>query len=490
MAGRPRSQKPKTTASRSSSTPATESGDTAAPDYASLHIWQFQPVRDVLWVGAVLAFLWVGYLLSAVTVPLLVALLLAYLVEPLVQRLSAHPRLSRPVVVAALLSTVGVAVLVAVLITTVLVVNQTNQLLTKLADGTYQAKARQLATTASAWVDDLSAQASGLFGAGDAGSGAATGPEDAGATSPPVPAPNAGDGEASSGASDEANAEAPTGAGADAGTRPDAQDAHVRAIVREELARLNGSDAGAARPAERRPMDWLALVRGAGGQVWGVFLRILELGLLTFLIPFYFYFFSVSYPAVLNFGRKLLPQRNRKRTLDLFGKMDRVVAGFVRGRIIISLIMGLMLAIGWGFCGVPYVIPLGLAIGVFCAVPYLGGIGIPIAILLLAFDQLGLPVGERMSWLWIVLGPTVVFGVVQLFEGYVLTPLIAGKATNLDPVAILVAVLAGGSILGVFGMLISIPIAACLKIVWMEILLPRIQRWTRGEVEDPLPIER
>jgi predicted PurR-regulated permease PerM len=152
--------------------------------------------------------------------------------------------------------------------------------------------------------------------------------------------------------------------------------------------------------------------------------------------------------------------------------------------------MGVMLAAGWAGCGVPYAIVLGLVVGAFCAVPYLGGVGIPLAVVFLAFKELGEPEAQRMAWWGIVLWPTLVFGVVQFIEGYVLTPMIAGKATNLDPVTILVVVLAGGSIMGVYGMLLAIPVAACLKILCTDVLLPKVRAWTAGEAQDPLPIDR
>jgi predicted PurR-regulated permease PerM len=93
-------------------------------------------------------------------------------------------------------------------------------------------------------------------------------------------------------------------------------------------------------------------------------------------------------------------------------------------------------------------------------------------------------------WVPVLLLPTAWFVFVQLVEGYVLIPMIAGKATGLDPVTIVVAVLAGGSVLGVYGMLLAIPLAACGRILFTEVLLPRIRAWTRGEISDPLPIER
>jgi predicted PurR-regulated permease PerM len=93
-----------------------------------------------------------------------------------------------------------------------------------------------------------------------------------------------------------------------------------------------------------------------------------------------------------------------------------------------------------------------------------------------------------MSWAWIIGGPSLVFAIVQIIETYILTPVIAGKATNLDPVTILVAVLAGGSVGGVYGMLLAIPAAACAKILITDVVLPRVKAWTRGKASDPLPM--
>ncbi len=237
-------------------------------------------------------------------------------------------------------------------------------------------------------------------------------------------------------------------------------------------------------------MRWLGLARGGARAAALVIAGIVQIGFLAFLIPFYFFFFSVWYPAVARFGRGLIPTANHERSLGLLRKMDAVVAGFVRGRIVVSLIMGMMLAAGWAAVGVPYSVVLGIVVGLFCAVPYLGVVGVPVAIGLLGFRELGGSGDEAMSWWGIVLWPSLVYGVVQIFEGYVLVPVIAGKATNLDPVTILVVVLAGGSIMGVYGMLLAIPVAACIKIVCTDVLLPKIRAWTKGEAADPLPLER
>jgi predicted PurR-regulated permease PerM len=415
-----------------------------------LHLWQFQAVRDLLFVAAVAGLVWLGYALRSVTVPLRVALLLAYLFEPMVARLARSRRLNRPVVVGGLLATVGIIFIGVLAVIIPIIVGQTADLMQDYREGRFRETAVTLATFLPDTLEPRARELADYLPGGPESETVQVPPEP-----PPAPAESATD------------------------------EQRLRAIIREEIEKARGDGAGGDE--SRR---WIDVARGGARAAGAVLGGILQLGFLAFLIPFYFFFFSVWYPSVVNFGRGLIPESNRQRTLDLLGKMDNVVAGFVRGRIVISMIMGVMLAAGWALCGVPYAIVLGLVVGVFCAVPYLGGVGIPLAVVFLAFQELGEPEAQRMAWWGVILWPTLVFGVVQFVEGYVLTPMIAGKATNLDPVTILVVVLAGGSIMGVYGMLLAIPVAACLKILCNDVLLPKVRAWTSGKAEDPLPIDR
>ena len=216
---------------------------------------------------------------------------------------------------------------------------------------------------------------------------------------------------------------------------------------------------------------------------------IIHFAIMAVLIPFYFFFFSLWFPEVRAFASSLIPDDGKTKTITLLEKMDAAVAGFVRGRIVIAFIMAIVLAVGWMIVGVPYAILLGIGVGIFCAVPFLGLIGIPLSVGLLFLDQLGVQEAQRMAWWGIIVWPILVFAIVQALDAWVLTPLIAGRATNLDPVTIFVAVLAGGSVLGAYGMLLAIPVAACIKILIQERLLPKIHAWTRGEADDPLPFD-
>jgi predicted PurR-regulated permease PerM len=261
----------------------------------------------------------------------------------------------------------------------------------------------------------------------------------------------------------------------------------VRDEIVETLAFLPSAEEIAADTTTSQGL--MRIAQKTGDVALGILGSVVRFGILAVLIPFYFFFFSLWFPQVVAFARGCIPNDNRAHVEGLLGKMDAAVAGFVRGRIVIAFIMAILLATGWMIVGVPYAIVLGIAVGVFCAVPFLGLIGIPLTVGLLFLDQLGVDETQRMAWWGIILWPVLVFAVVQALDGWVLTPMIAGKATNLDPVTIFVAVLAGGSVLGAYGMLLAIPVAACLKILIQESLLPNVHAWARGEADDPLPFD-
>lgn len=429
---------------------------------ARLHLWQIQGVRDVVLVALVIAVVYMGYALRSVTVPLLVAFGLAYLVEPVVQGLCRRFSLSRTAAVGALMATAGVALVAVLAVMVPVVVGQSSSFVTSLREGRFNAaisRAEQLVP--EAYRPEV-ARAREWF--------------QSATQTAPVGAPV------------EAKAE-PTEPGESESARKQAQ-VEAEALQRAVAAELDRRGVVAAPAPAHNDVPWAAVVGTSAEQVLQTALAVLTFGFLAALVPFYFWFFSINFPAALQFIGGLLPVNRRERILALAVEMDRAVSGFVRGRIVVSTIMGVLIAIGWRFFGVPYAITLGVVVGVFSLVPYLSVIGLPIAIALLAVDQLALPEAERLTWLWILLGPALVYGIVQFLEGYVLIPLIAGKATDLDPVSIFVAVLAGAAMAGVYGMLLSIPVAACLKIWLREVAMPRLRAWSSGRADDPLPFDR
>ena len=412
-------------------------------DWTRRHLWHIQPVRDLLLVGIVVSIVWAGYALRYITIPLIVALGLAYLVEPLVRWISARFRVSRSAVVGGVTGAIvlGAASGTFVLIPSVIrqseaIVNKVQSGALKKSIGEFQAQLPEAFRKEVAdwilWIEsttDVDLNGDRLAGR------------------EPVSEQRAGP------------------------TEPATYEPTNRAASRSIW------DVG------------LAFLGARSGDIAGFIFGVLSLLFAAALVPFYFYFFSVHFPDIVGFLDSLIPDGAKGDVHRLTKQMDAAVAGFVRGRIVIAVIMAVLFTVGWAFCGVPYALTLGVAAGVLAVVPYLSGVVLLLAVPMLAVAQLQLPETERMSMLWVVLGPTIVFAAVQALEGNVLTPIIAGRATNLDPVTVFVAILAGGSVAGVYGMLLAIPLAACAKILIKEVALPRIRAWAAGTVNDPLPLD-
>ncbi len=137
-----------------------------------------------------------------------------------------------------------------------------------------------------------------------------------------------------------------------------------------------------------------------------------------------------------------------------------LVVSFFRGQIIIAVIQGILFAVGFSLVGLEYGAVLGITLGFLNLVPYLG-------------SMLGLAICLPMAWfqmdggLDLLLMVAVVFSIVQMIEGYFLTPRIMGDRTGLHPMVIIVAIFFWGSALGgILGMILAIPLTAFLVVLW------------------------
>ncbi|MBU0638217.1 MAG: AI-2E family transporter [Planctomycetes bacterium] len=190
------------------------------------------------------------------------------------------------------------------------------------------------------------------------------------------------------------------------------------------------------------------------------------------LIPLYAFFFLWRFDALVTTVRDHLPAASRPTIVHIVGMIDRATAEFFRGRLIICLAVGILTALGWLIAGVPYSLPLGAAVGVLNLVPFLPLLVLPPALVLswLEATQAG------ANWLWPVVATMAVFMIVQGLESFVFTPYVESKSSGLHPVTTVVSLLIGGQLLGLLGMLLSIPIASTLKSLGGEYLLPEVRR--------------
>ena len=201
--------------------------------------------------------------------------------------------------------------------------------------------------------------------------------------------------------------------------------------------------------------------------------------LLSFaLIPVYFFFFAWHFPTMIYRVQEYLPSSRQHRILEIVRRMDHAVGSFFRGRLVIALLMGTMLSIGWLIVDVPYWFLLGISTGLLSIIPYGATLGWPLAVLLKYLDMTTGSGAAGFDWMAVVLWPSVVYGIVQLLEGWVLTPWIQSQSTELSAVTILIVVFIGGAVGGLYGLILAIPLTACIKILMQEVVLVRIKQWS------------
>ncbi len=175
---------------------------------------------------------------------------------------------------------------------------------------------------------------------------------------------------------------------------------------------------------------------------------------IVFICVLYIIFLLIDYEKIAKNWHTYIPQRYRHRVQMLMGDLDRNMNCYFRGQATIAGIVGILFAIGFSIIGLPMGIAMGLIIGVLNLVPYLQTIGIPPCLILglIQSAETGRPV-------WVVLLCIVaVFVVVQSIQDLLLTPKIMGNAMGMSPAMILLSLSIWGSLLGIVGMIIALPV--------------------------------
>lgn len=203
----------------------------------------------------------------------------------------------------------------------------------------------------------------------------------------------------------------------------------------------------------------LPSLKAAGGGVLGVFAFITHLAI----VPVYLFFFLLARgEPVGKLGNHLTFLKPDVRTdvVFLIREFVSVVESFFRGQLLIGLILGVLLALGFTIVGLKFGLFIGLVLGLLNIVPYLGTIIGLVTVIPLAFFQ---PGGG-----WQLVGLVLaVKAIVQVIESWVVTPKIMGDRTGLHPVMIIVAIFFWGTAFnGVLGMLLAIPLTAFFVTAW------------------------
>jgi predicted PurR-regulated permease PerM len=177
------------------------------------------------------------------------------------------------------------------------------------------------------------------------------------------------------------------------------------------------------------------------------------------------FFFLLNDSQIVEWFAGLFPTSKRDTARNLAAEVTQVFGSYISGQIIVSAITGFVIAVASAVIGFKFSLILGLISGVAYAVPIVG---------MLVAELLAVPLCLPQG-IWMVIWVQVImFGMARISDT-VLVPKIMGESVGVSPIAAMFAIFAGGELFGIPGLLLGIPAAALLKILWRYFMAPWLQ---------------
>ncbi|WP_181350569.1 AI-2E family transporter [Thalassobacillus sp. CUG 92003] len=187
--------------------------------------------------------------------------------------------------------------------------------------------------------------------------------------------------------------------------------------------------------------------------------NIMELVILAAVVPVVTFYLLKDYKHLGGVALRLLPKRFHHEALKLTKKLNHSLGGYIRGQLLISLFVGVLAFLGFWLIDLDYSLLLGLIAGITNIIPYFGPIlgAVPAIVFALTIST------TKLIYVLIIVV------VIQVIEGNLLSPYIMGKSIHIHPLFIIFALLAGGELGGIAGMILAVPVLTCLKVIAEEI---------------------
>lgn len=206
---------------------------------------------------------------------------------------------------------------------------------------------------------------------------------------------------------------------------------------------------------------------GSAGLAGGLALGVFNTVTLLLLIPY----FAVSFPSLKLRLFQLLRRDHREDFIFVVNRSTELTSNYIMGNLTISLVAGVITFAGLWLIGVPYALALAVWVAVTDLIPAFGALIGAIPVLVVA----GLTgTSELVSALVLIV-------IYQQFENYVLAPRVMKKAVDLSPPVVIIALMVGGTLAGIVGGLLALPIAALAKILFTEFVLRHRMETVRRE---------
>lgn len=179
--------------------------------------------------------------------------------------------------------------------------------------------------------------------------------------------------------------------------------------------------------------------------------------LLVLITPFLTAYLLADWPRVLRSGGRLLPRRSAPTLRDMLSDMQTQLGAYIRGHLLIVLAQAVLHAAGLVLIGLNFALLIGIMTGLAALVPVVGNLTmfmVALATAVIQFDTVG-P----------IVAVCTVYGVSQILETTILTPWLIGERVRLHPVWVIFALLIGGSLFGLAGALLAMPVAAVVRVL-------------------------
>ncbi len=167
------------------------------------------------------------------------------------------------------------------------------------------------------------------------------------------------------------------------------------------------------------------------------------------------FFFVTDAERIRATAMRFVPRSARPATLEFVDDVDRVIGGFVRGQVLLAVVVGVLATLILLVTGVKYALLLGILTGVASIVPIVGAIVGAVPATLVALVSVGVVKAAIVLALFVI-----VFEV----QGHVLTPVVVGKQIGVTPLVIFLAIVVGAESFGILGMLLAVPVAGILRV--------------------------
>jgi predicted PurR-regulated permease PerM len=214
-------------------------------------------------------------------------------------------------------------------------------------------------------------------------------------------------------------------------------------------------------------------------------LRVFHVGIIFVLAPIIAFYMLVDLPHIREVMRSLVPDRARGDVMVVARRLSTAIGGYFRGQLAVAFVVGVMASIGMLVIDLPFWLIVGMVAGLFNMIPLIGPwVGAVPGIIIAVTTGGGLSQAITVA---------VVMAIVQQIDNHFISPIVMQRAVKLHPAVVMLALLAGGTLGGFFGLLLAVPATATLKIllghVWRHFVLeqPLDEIEAQWEADDARP---